>query len=92
MGYGGSTFSGTLNVDLVEADVSAIVSGICGYYGSTLSDLATQLGVISGNLFDFTYYRSIADVLVSIEQAVWGIRYQTDRLQFNWDGRLFVST
>jgi hypothetical protein len=92
MGYGGSTFSGTLSVDLVTADVNAIVSGICGYYGSTLSDLATQLGVIQGNLFDFTYYRSIADVLVSIEQAVWGIRYQTDRFQFDWNNRLYITS
>ncbi len=84
MGYGG-TFSGTLNVDLVTADVNAIVSGICGYYGNTLSDLATQLGVIQGNLFDFTYYRSIADVLVSIEQLLY-------RFQFDQYGRLYITS
>jgi hypothetical protein len=84
MGYGGSNFSGTLAVDLVSTDVTAIVNGICGYYGSTLSDVATQLGIISNDLFDFTYYRSIADVLVSIEQLLY-------RFQFDGSGRLYVQ-
>ena len=89
MGFGGGTFSGTLNVDLVTADVTAIVSGICGYHGSTLSDLADQLGVIQGNLFDFTYYRSIADVLVNIEQMLYAFLWQ---FTFDGNGRLYVST
>ena len=92
MGYGGGTFSGTLTVDLVATDVSAIVSGICGNYGNTLTDVVGALSGLSNNLFDYSYYRSAADVLVSIEQILYGIKWQTDRLSFDEYGRLIITS
>jgi hypothetical protein len=43
MGYGGTGYA-TVSVDIVQADVNAIVQGITGTYGRTLSDLETDLG------------------------------------------------
>lgn len=52
MGYGGGgTFSGTLNVDIVQTDVQAIVDGICGGGGQTLTDLNYHLSNIDSALY-----------------------------------------
>lgn len=43
MGYGGTGYA-TVNVDIAQTDVDAIVQGITGYYGRTLTDVDNDLG------------------------------------------------
>ncbi len=62
MGYGGTGYA-TVDVDIVQTDVDAIVQGLGGMGGSTLGDLWTLLSEISGNLYywdDPTYGTKIS--------------------------------
>lgn len=68
MGYGGSTFSGTLNVDLVQTDVQAIVDGITG--GDSLADISSHLQNISGYLYDPNSNTSLYSLVESMRQSV----------------------
>lgn len=43
MGYGGTGYA-TVSVSIAQADVQAIVDGITGYYGRTLTDIDNDLG------------------------------------------------
>ena len=52
MAYGGKVYA-TVDVDIVQTDVDAIVQGLGGMGGSTLGDLSTLLSEISGNLYDW---------------------------------------
>ena len=76
MGFGGSTV-GNVNVDIVQTDVQAIVDGICGWNGNTLSDVNNHLGSIDNNLYDWYNYRSITDVLRNMETILYDIRNNT---------------
>ena len=78
MGYGGGTFSGTLNVDIVQTDVQAIVDGICGGSSQTISDLNYHLA-------------SIDSALYSDNSAAWSLSYinaainNLHDLLYSWD-------
>jgi len=50
MGYG--NVQGTFNIGIVETDVQAIVNGITGYYGRTLTDVDNDIGGLSSYLYD----------------------------------------
>src|SRR5438874_976633 len=54
MCYGGSggSIGGTVNVDIVQTDVQAIVDGLTGWNGNTLSDLNYHLSNIDGALYN----------------------------------------
>ena len=49
MGYGGTGYA-TVTVDIVQADVQAIVDGITGTYGRTLTNVDDELGIIQSYL------------------------------------------
>jgi hypothetical protein len=64
MGYGGTGYA-TVDVDIVQTDVDAIVDSLTGMNGSTLSDLEYRLLDIDGYLYDGFY--SAVDWLSYIE-------------------------
>jgi hypothetical protein len=86
MGFGGSTFNGTLNVDLVQTDVQAIVDGIAGGDHRTLSDIDNHLQTIGGYLclFDGYSYTSISDQLNSLRSSM---DLLISCLRFDYTGR-----
>jgi len=51
MGYGGTGYA-TVDVDIVQTDVDAIVDGLAGGSGTTLSDFETYLMAFDGYLYD----------------------------------------
>ncbi|OQB80324.1 MAG: hypothetical protein BWX88_04611 [Planctomycetes bacterium ADurb.Bin126] len=79
MAYGGKVYA-TVDVDIVQTDVDAIVQGLGGMGGSTLGDLWTLLSEISGNLYywdDPTYgtkvswLEDIDAILGNMSPALW---------------------
>jgi hypothetical protein len=71
MGFGGANI-GTVNVDLVQTDVQAIVDGITGNDHRTLTDIDNHLQTIGGYLclFDGYSYTSISDQLNSLRGSM----------------------
>ena len=89
MGYGAAG-NATLDVDIVQTDVDAIVDGLAG--GSTLSDLQDRLADIDGNLFDFSGGLSTAELLTDIKALLAGIKAQTDQLTFYGDELAVITS
>jgi hypothetical protein len=68
MGFGGNTFNGTLNVDVVQTDVQAIVDGITG--GCSLNDINNHMQDIRSCLFDSSSYNTVYTLLDHLCQSV----------------------
>jgi hypothetical protein len=67
MGYGGANI-GTVNVDIVQTDVQAIVDGIAG--GCSLNDINNQLQDLRSCLFDSSSYNTVYTLLAYLCQSV----------------------
>jgi len=70
MGYGGTGYA-TVDVDIVQTDVEAIIDGLAGGSASTLSDLEYRLLDIGGYLYDGFY--SAVDWLSYIESYTYSM-------------------
>jgi len=71
MGYGGTGYA-TVDVDIVQTDVEAIVDGLAGGSASTLSDLEYRLLDIDGYLYDG--FDGAVDWLSYIESDTYSIQ------------------
>ena len=69
MGYGGTGYA-TVDVDIVQTDVDAIVDGLTGTNDRTLSDLEDRLLNIEGYLYDGS--ASAIDMLSYIRGNAYG--------------------
>ena len=88
MGYGGTSYS-TVSVDIVQADVQAIVDGITGYYGRTLTDVDNDLG-------NYLYYNgntaaALLQYILYQMQSMGGSNIE-NYLNGNWYGVLYDGT
>jgi hypothetical protein len=68
MGYGGTGYA-TVDVDIVQTDVDAIVQGLTGYAGMTFSDVNDRLSFMSDLLSG--YY---SGPLTSIDNNIWNVQ------------------
>ena len=77
MGYG--NVQGTFNIGIVETDVQAIVNGITGYYGRTLTDVDNDIGGLGSYLYDgnsvVNYLNWIANNTGSLQGYLAGYNY-----------------
>lgn len=77
MGYG--NVQGTFNIGIVETDVQAIVNGITGYYGRTLTDVDNDIGGLGSYLYDgnsaVSYLSWINSNLGSLQSYLGGYNY-----------------
>lgn len=87
MGYGGTGYA-TVTVDIAQTDVDAIVQGITGTYGRTLTDVDNDLG-------NYLYYngntaaallQSLLDQMGSTTSALYDIE---NYLSGSWYGTLY---
>jgi len=71
MGYG-TAGNATVEVDIVQTDVDAIVDGLAGASGTTLTDFETYLMAIDGYLYDGN--DTVLDRLAYIETNTYDIQ------------------
>jgi len=86
--------SGGWNGPLTDTawNTSDIRNYLSGYYGSPVTDIRDSLYYIDSKLYSGYWGASAADLLGDIRGHIEAIRWQTDRLNFDGNGRLLVNT